>query len=113
MKWKSWVGDCRQNLPEGEQQAQTRSSGTVPPPLLPAPEKLSPGHKAEKKKKEEKHFWSFEFCQVMTMRKPKIIWGQYQCTAGAVFAAYLLHNTQGQYQNISEIFLNVNKEWMR
>lgn len=52
MKWKPWVGDCRQNLPEGEQQAQTRSSGTVPPPLLPAPEKLSPGHKAEKNKKE-------------------------------------------------------------
>lgn len=50
-RWLQTKSACGQTVGPDE----GRNGSTVTPPLLPAPEKLSPAHKAEKKKKEGKH----------------------------------------------------------
>lgn len=89
---------------------ETKNGDTVPPPLLPAPEKLSPGHNAEKKKKEGKHRGSLEFCNDYDENKQYL--GEISMYSWDSFCC-LPTCSEGQHQNISAIFLNVNKVWMR
>lgn len=79
----------------------------VTPPLLPAPEKLSPGHKAEKKKKEGKHCGSPVFCNGYEENRKYVgamdSWGSFCCLPPAV-----KDNTKTSVS----VFLNVNRKRM-
>lgn len=104
MKWKSWVGDCRQNVPEGEQRAEMKKwwhSYSTPPPCSgetePRPQGWEKGREA---------LWIPSVLQWL-WRKHKICGGNVEL-GQLLLLAYC---SEGQYQNIS-VFLNVNRKRM-
>lgn len=110
MKWKSWVGDGRRNVPEGKRRAQMKkwwhSYSTSAPWLW----ETEPRPQGWAKEKGGEALWILRVLQWL-WRKQKICGDNTNVQLGQVLL--LTYCGEGQHQNISEIFLNVNKEWMR